>query len=105
MPKDGVGSWEDIQWLDMTNEHFIVWMRSSGLPNFRKLWGKIVGGLPHGDYILVVDNEYEVKPFSGKKSFVIPTMSSMGGKNPFLAIAYIIAGCVCIVLAIGFCII
>ena len=22
-------------------EHFIVWMRTAGLPNFRKLWGKL----------------------------------------------------------------
>jgi hypothetical protein len=25
----------------MTDEHFIVWMRTAGLPNFRKLWGKL----------------------------------------------------------------
>lgn len=25
----------------MEDEHFIVWMRTAGLPNFRKLWGKI----------------------------------------------------------------
>ena len=29
------------QWIDMTDEHFIVWMRPAGLPNFRKLWGRI----------------------------------------------------------------
>lgn len=30
-----------LQWYDMTDEHFIVWMRYAGLPTFRKLWGKI----------------------------------------------------------------
>ena len=29
------------QWIDMTDEHFIVWMRPAGLPNFMKLWGRI----------------------------------------------------------------
>ena len=29
------------QWVDPENEHFIVWMRTAGLPNFRKLWGRI----------------------------------------------------------------
>jgi hypothetical protein len=33
-------------------EHFIVWMRTAGLPNFRKLWGRIEGGLPAGNYIV-----------------------------------------------------
>jgi len=38
-------TFEDIQWMDMTDEHFIVWMRTAGLPNFRKLWGTIEGDL------------------------------------------------------------
>ena len=28
VPEDG-GDWRDIQWHDMTDEHFIVWMRSA----------------------------------------------------------------------------
>lgn len=34
----------------MEDEHFIVWMRMAGLPNFRKLWGRIEGGLEKGKY-------------------------------------------------------
>jgi len=34
-------NWTDIQWTNMTDEHFMVWMRAAGLPNFRKLYGRI----------------------------------------------------------------
>jgi len=29
------------QWHDLTDPHFLVWMRPAGLPNPKKLWGKI----------------------------------------------------------------
>lgn len=34
VPEDGEGK-------GIENEHFIVWMRTAGLPHFRKLYGKI----------------------------------------------------------------
>ena len=37
-------------------EHFIVWMRTSGLPSFRKLWGKINQTLVEGNYQMLIDN-------------------------------------------------
>lgn len=40
LPK-GVKSHEEIQWLNMEDPRFIVWMRNAGLPNFRKLYGLI----------------------------------------------------------------
>jgi hypothetical protein len=36
-----------IKWF---TEHFIVWMRTAGLPNFRKLWGRFENGLKKGVY-------------------------------------------------------
>jgi len=36
-------------------EHFIVWMRTAGLPNFRKLWGKIEENkITPGEYELTI---------------------------------------------------
>ena len=84
VPSDKGTSWEDVQWLDMTDEHFIVWMRTSGLPTFRKLWGRIDDGLVQGEYYMRIVNNYEVKSFSGSKSLVISTMNFLGGKNEFL---------------------
>jgi len=43
-----------------------------------------------------------VLAFSGTKALVISTSSWMGGKNPFLGIAYIVVGSICVVLGIGF---
>jgi len=53
---DNAKTWKDVQWLDMEDQHFIVWMRTAGLPDFRKLWGKIDSedGLKAGKYQLKV---------------------------------------------------
>lgn len=64
LPADANGDYENIQWIDMVgDEHFIVWMRTAGLPNFRKLWGRIDTGLEPGSYELWIDNQYQVAPF------------------------------------------
>jgi LEM3 (ligand-effect modulator 3) family / CDC50 family len=85
-------------------EHFIVWMRTAGLPNFRKLWGRIDNGLEPGTYSLSILNRYDVSQFDGQKSYVFSTTNALGGKNYFLAICYLVVGSLCIVFAIIFCI-
>ena len=52
---------ESTQWVDPENEHFIVWMRTSGLPNFKKLWGVINQDLAPGNYTLHVIFNYNSK--------------------------------------------
>ena len=96
---------EDLskQWIDMTDEHFIVWMRPAGLPNFRKLWGRIKRDLKAGETVTVnVDNRFDVSKFDGKKFLILSTVNVFGGKNTFLGISYIVLGAICIVLAIVF---
>lgn len=89
--------------MDMTDEHFIVWMRTAGLPNFRKLWGTIDGDLEAGKYKLKIENNYEVAPFNGGKSFVLSTTNALGGKNYFLAVCYIVVGTLCLLFSFVFC--
>jgi hypothetical protein len=90
------------QWLDVENEHFMVWMRPAGLPDFRKLWGRINQKLNPGVYRLIIKNNYDVSSFSGKKSFALSTVNALGGKNYFLGIAYIVVGCISIIFGLLF---
>ena len=92
------------QWIDMEDEHFIVWMRPAGLPNFRKLWGRIDDrDLKAGTKVQVtIDDKFDVSAFNGKKFLILSTVNAFGGKNSFLGISYIVLGAISIVLAIVF---
>ena len=79
----------------MEDEHFIVWMRTSGIPNFRKLWGKITLDLKPGNYYFLIENNYGVADFQARKSIVLANMNILGGKNNFLAVCYLVAGTFC----------
>ena len=77
-------------------------MRTAGLPNFRKLYGRIETDLEPGNYTMSISNTYDVSSYEGTKSFVLSTTNALGGKNYFLAICYIVVGSLCIVFAIIF---
>ena len=91
------------QWIDMTNEHFLVWMRPSGLPNPRKLWGRINRDLKKGEVIdITIANKYNVNNYKGKKKIVLSNATRFGGKNKFLGVSYIVVGALSILCAILF---
>ena len=91
------------QWIDMTNEHFLVWMRPSGLPNPRKLWGRINRDLKKGEVIdITIVNKYNVNNYKGKKKIVLSNATRFGGKNKFLGVSYIVVGALSILCAILF---
>ncbi|XP_044144599.1 cell cycle control protein 50A [Bufo gargarizans] len=88
------------------NEDFIVWMRTAALPTFRKLYRLIEKGessfaaLAPGNYSLHIEYNYPVLSFDGRKRMILSTISWMGGKNPFLGIAYITVGSICFFLGV-----
>ena len=92
-----------MQWIDMTDEHFIVWMRPAPLPNFRKLYGRILEDIDADSQIVVeISNNYNVSSFNGAKHIILTTVNNFGGKNYFLAIGYMILGGICLILSIIF---
>lgn len=77
-------------------------MRTAGLPTFRKLYGRIPGGLKMGTYSLKIGNHYTVAPYEGKKYFMLSTTNSLGGINTTSAIIYIVLGVVSVLISLFF---
>jgi LEM3 (ligand-effect modulator 3) family / CDC50 family len=77
----------------VTDEHFMVWMRTAALPTFRKPYGVVAGPFKKGDVLLFTVNPlYEVKSFGGTKTLVISTVGQFGGKNIYLGAGYVVVG-------------
>jgi len=89
---------------NVTNEHFVVWMRTAGLPVFKKLYARMPDlDLYAGDnFTVTLTNVYPVSSFDGEKAIVLSTTSWLGGKNDFLGYAYLVVGAICWLLAILF---
>lgn len=88
--------------LDHMADDFIVWMRTAGLPTFKKLRYIIKDTIRQGTFQVSIDNVFPVADFGGEKWVVLSTVSWMGGKNPFLGYAYIVVGSLCLLLALAF---
>jgi hypothetical protein len=87
---------------DLEDEDFIVWMRTAGLPDFKKLYRIIDGDILQGKYNVTIYSRYPVSSFDGKKHVVLSTTTWIGGKNPFLGYAYIVVGAICFVQGVVF---
>ena len=103
----------------LQNEDLILWMRTAAFSDFKKLHRKINHtstkniqlssdfdkGIPKGTYSLIVEYNFEVASFNGTKSIVLCTLSVLGNRTAFLAIAYITVGSICLLLGAVFLIV
>ncbi len=67
-----------VQWIDPEDEHFIVWMRTAGLPNFKKLYGKIFTPMKAGKYSFTYQNNYK---YGEDRQIILSSSSAIGGRN------------------------
>lgn len=88
--------------LHHTDEDFIVWMRTAGLPTFKKLRYIIHNDIDVGTFQVSISNVFPVRDFNGEKAVVLSTVSWLGGKNAFLGYAYIVVGALCLLFALAF---
>jgi hypothetical protein len=49
-------NYTEVQWMDVENEHFIVWMAMETYNKFRKLWGIIKQDLRPNNYTIIVED-------------------------------------------------
>lgn len=81
------------------NEEFMVWMRTAALPTFSKLARRNDStSMAKGTYQLDIALHFPVTEYGGTKSILISTRTVMGGQNPFMGIAYVVVGGVCVLL-------
>lgn len=100
--KNANGTYKSFQWIDVTDQRFMTWMKMSPFMDFRKTWGIINQDMPAGTYTLQVNARWDSSVFGGNKFFILSQTNSFGGTNYFLAYSYLGIGGLAILLAILF---
>lgn len=94
------------QWLDLEDEHFMVWMRPAPFANFSKLYGRINQDIEKGSVInvsIVYGDYFDKEEFNksgANVSIIITTINYFGGKNYELSYSFVGVGILCFVIGI-----
>ncbi|KAJ6171628.1 hypothetical protein N7470_000695 [Penicillium chermesinum] len=96
----GNGTYTDENFPNLNEmEDLMVWMRTAGLPAFSKLARRNDDtAMAPGIYKLNITDHFPVTEYHGTKSILISTRTVLGGKNPFMGIAYVVVGGICVLL-------
>ena len=86
-----------------TDELFQNWMMLAAAPNFYKLYQKNdTHPMLAGQYEIEIESNFDVTVYKGRKAFVITTLSTMGSRNIWPGIIFLIVGGICLILDIYF---
>jgi hypothetical protein len=94
------------QWLNLEDEHFMVWMRPAPFANFSKLYGRINQDIEKGSVINVtIDygkyfNKEEFNKSGANVSIIVTTINYFGGKNNELSFSFVGVGILCFIFGI-----
>ncbi|KAK3325825.1 ligand-effect modulator 3 family [Apodospora peruviana] len=85
------------------DEHFQNWMMLAAAPNFYKLYQRNDQDVMRsGTYQVTIVDTYDTVVYNGRKSFLITTISTMGSRNPWPGIIFLIVGGICLILDVYF---
>lgn len=83
-------NYQETQWIDVEDEHFINWINTETFNDFRKLWGRIEEPITRGRYKIVIKDNFLASLYNAKKYFAIVSGNPLG-ENKILSI--ILIGC------------
>ena len=86
-----------------TWEAFQNWMMLAASPNFYKLYQRNDRDvMDAGTYRIDIVSNFDTNLYNGRKSFVITTVSTMGSRNIWPGIIFLIVGGICLILDVYF---
>jgi len=71
----------DVQWIDVQNEHFMVWMNMEVFPDFDKKWGIINQDLPAGEYIIRIEYNWDFSSANVGKEIILSSAEGFGAAS------------------------
>ncbi|KAK1754797.1 hypothetical protein QBC47DRAFT_384981 [Echria macrotheca] len=84
-------------------EHFQNWMMLAASPNFFKLYQRNENeSMKAGRYQVDIESNFATEKYNGRKAFVITTLSTMGSRNIWPGIIFLIVGGICLLLDVYF---
>lgn len=73
----------ESQWIDVENEHFMVWMSMETFTEFDKRWGTINEDLASGTYTVTINNVWPTANRGVTKYFVLSKPKNLGSASYF----------------------